>query len=825
MSQGGKLEREGAAATSKYVVDHDGSGDYTTIQAAINAANADGGGLVYVRDGVYTENLICYNNVFVRGENILVSVVGLHSPPLSGTIKFANLSLQSSTHIFDDITNAGTSDVIIEDCYFNLTSGFVLNLPNWMGDFSLYSCYDNSIDNGIINNIGGSGIIIKDCIVGKGTINTAIITGITDISDSKIDCKLNFQSSADVTIDNCLLKKNVTTTASVIFDCYNSTLETGSDIALTTNSIFRNNLSNVTIDTSATYAISGNGSIAAASMNFIKSDGIDPNVNVNRTPPHTIVGEINAQNIERMEFSGRYSWSGSGNYYSILGPNFTVIRGGIAYVKGIRRDWASNQTISLSTNGVTYYVYMDTTGNIQQTTTRSLTLFEENTVLFEVLRDSLGNFIVVKEDHPYEFPTRTSEWAHNTIGSVIENINGGANIVLNGTKAIQINGTDYLADHGLRTTIPDSAGSPVSFYFMYTNGVGKWTLNTTTTLFPSSYNNAGTITALSANKFGVFRLYVSKDDLNSSIPKYFAVFDTQQYNNLFLANSAIDLDTVAKASAELEQLELAQLGFVVKEQSTDTIVAVRIAKETVVSGITSAAPASASTVTTSTTNFDSWLSAADTNVQVALETLDDLGKGFNLDSGGDVGIKFYRSTTFKWYMGIDSPTDDFKISQSSTFGTKDFFIMSLSGVVQTPNQIAFLAEKGTIQFNQTGTGTVAKVTFDSERYDQGTGYNAGTSVFTAFKTSRYLFTYSFAFSDIINGNSLFTRLVTSNRNYTTCYLNPNPVLTSSRFGMPHATFADMDIGDTAYVVGSVSGEASDIVDYSQEAYFGGILIS
>jgi len=321
--------------------------------------------------------------------------------------------------------------------------------------------------------------------------------------------------------------------------------------------------------------------------------------------------------------TGFESWTGAGAYYSVSGTDFTVERGGTGYVKTQPITWAGGQTVSSLSAGDTHYIYMDIDGLIGSTTTREAPLFQDNVVLFEVLVDSDGtpNVIVVREDHPIGFPAGSSEWAHVALGPIIGNVANGANIVLNGTNEIQINGTDILLDHGLTTAIPDSSGSPVSFHHMYTNGSGKWVEYLNQTAFPNVYNNAGTPTAI-GTRYGIFRLYVSKDDLNTpSTPKYFSVMHTSDFANITLARGAITAG-VASATNELYNMELAQLGYVIISNSV--IVEVDIAKATArffPSG--GGSVSNANLISTNTLNFDHCLSTADTNVQAALETLDD----------------------------------------------------------------------------------------------------------------------------------------------------------------------------------------------------------
>lgn len=324
--------------------------------------------------------------------------------------------------------------------------------------------------------------------------------------------------------------------------------------------------------------------------------------------------------------TGFYSWAAAGPYFddTTLGT-FQLLVGGTGYIHSKQITWVAQNIVGM-TAGNTYFIYIDSTGTIGKASTRTDALYVDNIVLFECLRDSTpapNIQTTVKDNHPYSFPTSASNYLHAVVGTVIGNVQGGANITLNGTQKIQINGADELDDHGLITTIPDSAGVGVTWIKKYTTVTGKWARQNATDTFTGFYNLAGTPTALGANKFGVYTLYVSKDTLNVTTPTYIAVLDTAQYNNSGAATTAISNGTTAKASNELASLELCQLGYIVYSQAANAITTVIISKTTLRSTTSTSGTNQASLVNTSVTNFNGWLSSADTNVQSALDELDD----------------------------------------------------------------------------------------------------------------------------------------------------------------------------------------------------------
>ena len=338
--------------------------------------------------------------------------------------------------------------------------------------------------------------------------------------------------------------------------------------------------------------------------------------------------------------TGFATWGGAGVYFddTTLG-DFVLKRPGTGYIKGVLVSWTAPQTVNGLAAGNCYHIYIDSTGTIGKTATRTDALFEDNIVLFECLRDSTAptnNQVTVKENHPYSFEVEPSNYLHDVIGNVIVNKNNGANIVLNGTKKIQINGEDEYEDHGLETTIPDSAGAAVAFKKYFTNAAGKWCLQNGTDTFSGYWNNAGTPTVLTAGRFGVYTLYASKDNLNVTTPVYIAVMDIAQYTSTSSANNAISAGTIAQVTNELRSLEMAQLGYIIFRQSTDAIVQVTISKATLRQTLSAGGASTAALVNTVTTNFNSILSSADSNVQAALDTIDNYGVSpyATGDSGG-----------------------------------------------------------------------------------------------------------------------------------------------------------------------------------------------
>ena len=353
--------------------------------------------------------------------------------------------------------------------------------------------------------------------------------------------------------------------------------------------------------------------------------------------PSTFTGYMSDLN-----FSGFVSWSAGAPYWSTTGTTFNLLVGGTGYILGGLITWLGSQSIALTVKSVNW-IYINSSGNIAVTTSRTDALFVNNIVLFEAWVDAsvTPKISVVRENHPYNFPVESSNYQHDIINTVIANYNNGANIVLVGANTVGISGTDEFEDHGISTIITDSAGAAVNWTFCYTNALGFWTIDSVGTSFLAKYNNAGTITNL-VNGFAVFRLYLSKDSANTTTPTYYAVYDTAKYTSQSLANTSISNGSPAFATNELVYIELAQLGFVTVEHSTGNITNVVIQKATARSQSVVAGGNNANLITVNAAGFTGWLGATDITVQQSLTDLDQVLIGGTLGyvlEGGGAGAK------------------------------------------------------------------------------------------------------------------------------------------------------------------------------------------
>lgn len=240
---------------------------YTNIQAALDAANTAGGGIVYVQPGSYTENLLLYANTEVVGTpgnsdagtaGNTVIITGVHTPPATGSFTFANVRLVSATDIFSSAV-AGSAALVIENAFIAITNGFFFNLPNWTGTFITYNIGEGSINNGMVNNTGGATCFFISATHGAGTGQTMVTSGPVIMQEVDLNCPWSANTGTTIACDYVLFTHTVTAANNSTGAFNFCRFSTGATPALTMSSSAAIKITQSTIDSSNNPAISGAG--------------------------------------------------------------------------------------------------------------------------------------------------------------------------------------------------------------------------------------------------------------------------------------------------------------------------------------------------------------------------------------------------------------------------------------------------------------------------------------------------------------------------------------------------------------------------------------
>lgn len=251
-----------------FVVGPSGEAGYQTIQSALSAANAAGGGIVFVQPDTYTENLTLFDNTQIVGAVGLgdlgaLIIIGEHTPPASGSFVIRNCKLQSATNIFDSAV-AGTSSVFIIDVAIDVTNGYVFNLPNWTGagGFGAFDIGEiGSTDCGWVNNTGGATVFMTNITMGAGSGNIMITSGFVELYNCVVQCPVDFQMGTNgIAAGGTVFQNTVTFSDNSTLDIYNSAFTVGTNQAITYDTSANSTLGQVSIDSTNNPAVGGTGS-------------------------------------------------------------------------------------------------------------------------------------------------------------------------------------------------------------------------------------------------------------------------------------------------------------------------------------------------------------------------------------------------------------------------------------------------------------------------------------------------------------------------------------------------------------------------------------
>jgi hypothetical protein len=131
---------------SKFIVSPTaGQGNYTTIQAAINAAS--NGDVIFIRTGQYTENLTLAAGVDLcawPGDQAdgNVTIVGTCTLTVATTVNISSIRLQTNSAALLAVTGSAASIINLNNCYLNCTNntGITFSTSNAAGKINLNSC-------------------------------------------------------------------------------------------------------------------------------------------------------------------------------------------------------------------------------------------------------------------------------------------------------------------------------------------------------------------------------------------------------------------------------------------------------------------------------------------------------------------------------------------------------------------------------------------------------------------------------------------------------------------------------------------------------------
>lgn len=265
------------------IIDPNGNGDFTTIQAAINATS--GQKTLFIHPATYSENITLRNGISLISMSPLVNDViisGKVSFSAAGFALLSNIMLINSGDFSISCSGAGSQFLYLNNCSTFTVDFDSISQAN-SNPSSLITARSCNLNLGALNtayfqNSGVAGSIYLDCFFANGffstkaslvssgfvQINNATSTGCFSTSDtgyfiiqnSNIDCSV---------INTAALTHNGTGTASTIF---NSSFAGGTSSALSVGVDATLEVYNSSVSSSDTNAITGAGTIKYSGITF-----------------------------------------------------------------------------------------------------------------------------------------------------------------------------------------------------------------------------------------------------------------------------------------------------------------------------------------------------------------------------------------------------------------------------------------------------------------------------------------------------------------------------------------------------------------------------
>ena len=186
------------------------------------------------------------------------------------------------------------------------------------------------------------------------------------------------------------------------------------------------------------------------------------------------------------------------------------------------------------------------------------------------------------------------------------------------------------------------------------------------------------------------------------------------------------------------------------------------------------------------------------------------------DAGAEDTKIVFDGNAQDFHIGLDDSADDLVIGLGSTLGTTTHMAFDEAGHITKPLQPAFCATiTGETRSSQ---DSVTDSKYATEIFDNNADYNNSNYTFTAPVTGRYQFNVTIGIAGISQGNDVYVRLDTSNRDMDTrikCGADVDHLSLSM--------LVDMDASDTAKVRFQSYDDAS-VEFYSDRSQFSGYLV-
>lgn len=266
----------GLYTNNRIIVDVSGDTPYSTIQDAITYAATLGGTQdIFIRPGIYAENLILTGSCNLIGENPNNTVInGNHTLPAANDYSFSNLYLSrlDAGALFTEPA-ATTGTISFNDCTFAVLNGLLFDAATSAYDIFIIDCDDFSITNTIANCTLGN-LDFRNSTIGAGAV-AAVFSCDTIITDCTFNQPISITEAFRISGSQITGAVDASVTANPI-SFLNTRISSGAAVALTITAPSVVSMTNCTIDSSnVVHVATGTGTINLSNVNFADENIVD----------------------------------------------------------------------------------------------------------------------------------------------------------------------------------------------------------------------------------------------------------------------------------------------------------------------------------------------------------------------------------------------------------------------------------------------------------------------------------------------------------------------------------------------------------------------
>lgn len=282
----------GGFPITPFVVGPSGEAGYQTIQSAMNAANAAGGGVLYVQPGTFTENLTWYTGVTMVGTQpssftTEVNIIGQHTI-VAGTSPFRifgaeGLTFQSTGNLFSSSISGELSGALIEcTCSANGLSAYVFHFTALSPSTnSTFEVTDTLVISGSTMSVNtGIALNASNSVLGfNGSTGSTNPGGSWSFVDTNVGEPLTC-TSGSLTGTNSIFNATITHSGNTSAAYLRCTWFSDPNACLVFNGTSAGQMTNCSFFTSATNAIDGTsaGTQVFVDCSFGVSDTVNPSL-------------------------------------------------------------------------------------------------------------------------------------------------------------------------------------------------------------------------------------------------------------------------------------------------------------------------------------------------------------------------------------------------------------------------------------------------------------------------------------------------------------------------------------------------------------------